>query len=365
MQQTALHSWHAARGAKLVDFAGWQMPVLYTSLVEEHLAVRQRVGLFDVSHMGRLQFRGPDAHSFLEEVLTTYCANLKDGDVKYSLVCQESGGILDDVLLYRRGAEWQLVVNASNREKLLGWFETHRRGRSIGLVDETTTTAMIAVQGPKSVELLTLLGAGAATSLKYYTCTEARVGEIACVVSRTGYTGEDGFELTCASERVVTLWELLMSEGASLGIAPCGLGARDTLRLEAGMPLYGHEMDETIDPFTAGLAFGVRMGATGKREDFIGRSALEAIKATPTTRKRVGLKLAGKRIPREKMPILHDGQPVGIVTSGTQSPTLGCPIAMGYVPVELATPGTTVQVEIRGTGEAATVCALPFYRRNG
>ncbi|RLS58268.1 MAG: glycine cleavage system aminomethyltransferase GcvT [Planctomycetota bacterium] len=360
MLQTALHSWHAARGAKLVDFAGWHMPVLYTSLVEEHQAVRQRVGLFDVSHMGRLRFTGSDAENFLQELLTTDCAQLAVGDVKYSLVCQESGGILDDVLLYRREQEWALVVNASNREKLLEWFETHRRGRDIGLIDETTTTGMIAVQGPQSVALMTALGASSVASLKYYTFTEVVVGNIPCVVSRTGYTGEDGFELTCPATQATWLWEQLMAAGAALGIAPCGLGARDTLRLEAAMPLYGHEMDETMDPFTAGLAFGVRLKKT---MPFIGRAALEAVKAVPTTRRRVGLKLSGKRIPREKMTILSNGVSVGYVSSGTQSPTLGYPLAMGYVPAELASPGTIVQIEIRGSAEPAEVCPLPFYRR--
>ena len=360
MLNTSLHDWHAAHGAKLVDFAGWHMPVLYTSLVEEHNAVRQRVGLFDVAHMGRLRFTGPDALAFLEEVLTTDCGRLAVGDVKYSLVCQPDGGILDDVLLYRREQGWQLVVNASNREKLLTWFEKHTSGRQIGLVDETLTTCMIAVQGPRSCDLLAPLTTPDVLQLKYYTFIDAMVADIPCVVSRTGYTGEDGFELVCSAAQGVALWEKLMEQGAPLGIAACGLGARDTLRLEAAMPLYGHEMDETIDPLTAGLSFGVRLSKTS---DFIGRAALERIKAAPVGKKRVGLKLAGKRIPREKMSITHQGQPVGQVTSGTQSPTLGHPIAMGYVPTELATPGTEIHVEIRGSQEPATVCALPFYKR--
>lgn len=358
MLQTSLHAWHAAHGAKLVDFAGWHMPVLYTSLVEEHTAVRQRVGLFDVAHMGRLRFNGPDALPFLEQVLTTDCGKLADGDVKYSLVCQEDGGILDDVLLYRREKTWQLVVNASNREKLLAWFGQQLAGRDIGLVDETVSTCMIAVQGPRSCELLESLTSAAVLALKYYKFTDASVAGIPCVVSRTGYTGEDGFELVCPTDQGTALWEKLMEQGASLGIMACGLGARDTLRLEAAMPLYGHEMDDTIDPLTAGLSFGVRLA---KSANFIGRTALEHIKTTPLGQKRVGLQLSGKRIPREKMPITHNGQPVGHVTSGTQSPTLGHPIAMGYVPIELSALGTELHVEIRGSQEPATVCALPFY----
>jgi len=282
------------------------------------------------------------------------------GDVKYSLVCQPDGGILDDVLLYRREQGWQLVVNASNREKLLAWFGQQVRGRDIGLVDETVSTCMIAVQGPRSCDLLGPLSSAEVLRLKYYTFTDASVAGIPCVVSRTGYTGEDGFELVCLAEQGIALWEKLMEQGASLGIAACGLGSRDTLRLEAAMPLYGHEMNETIDPITAGLSFGVRLAKTS---DFLGRAALEQIKAAPLGQKRVGLKLAGKRIPREKMPILHNGQPVGHVTSGTQSPTLGHPIAMGYVPTELASPGTELHIEIRGSQEPATVCALPFYKR--
>lgn len=334
------------------------MPVLYTSLVEEHTAVRQRVGLFDVAHMGRLSFNGPEALPFLEQVLTTECGKLAVGDVKYSLVCQEDGGILDDVLLYRREQSWQLVVNASNREKLLAWFEKQQAGREIGLVDETVSTCMIAVQGPRSCELLESLTSAAVLALKYYTCTDASVSGIPCVVSRTGYTGEDGFELVCPAGQGAVLWDQLMQCGASLGIAACGLGARDTLRLEAAMPLYGHEMDDTIDPLTAGLSFGVRLAKTA---DFIGRAALERIKANPLGQKRVGLLLSGKRIPREKMPITRNGQIIGAVTSGTQSPTLGHPIAMGYVPKEFASPGTELHVEIRGSQEPAIVCALPFY----
>ena len=360
MLHTSLHAWHAAHGAKLVDFAGWHMPVLYTSLVEEHTAVRQRVGLFDVAHMGRLRFTGPEALAFLEQMLTTDCGKLAVGDVKYSLVCREDGGILDDVLLYRRADEWQLVVNASNREKLLVWFEKHQQGRNIGLIDETLRTCMIAVQGPRSCDLLGPLTSPSVLQLKYYTVTDAEVAGIACTVSRTGYTGEDGFELVCAAEQGTALWEKLMQQGAAWGITACGLGARDTLRLEAAMPLYGHEMDEHVDPLTAGLAFGVRLA---KGAHCIGRTALEAIKAVPLDRQRVGLQLSGKRIPREKMPILHNGQMVGCVTSGTQSPTLGHPIAMGYVPRALATPGTALQIEIRGSLESATVSALPFYKR--
>jgi len=361
MLQTVLHDWHAAHGAKLVDFAGWHMPVLYTSLVDEHQAVRQRVGLFDVAHMGRLRFEGPAALEFLERVLTTDCAKLAVGNVKYSLVCREDGGILDDVLLYRRDHGWQLVVNASNRVKLLEWFAAVPGVQQAGLKDETEATCMIAVQGPRSCDLLRSLTSAPVLGLRYYTFTDATVAGIPCVVSRTGYTGEDGFELICPNSQGVELWETLMRAGADMGIAACGLGARDTLRLEAAMPLYGHEMDESIDPLTAGLAFGVRLSKTG---DFIGRSAIERVKATPTGKKRVGLKLSGKRIPREKMTIHSGGQPVGIVTSGTQSPTLGGPIAMGYVPAELSMPGTQLQVEIRGSLEPATICALPFYKRS-
>ena len=360
MLHTSLHAWHAAHGAKLVDFAGWHMPVLYTSLVEEHTAVRQRVGLFDVAHMGRLRFTGPEALPFLDQMLTTDCGKLVVGDVKYSLVCREDGGILDDVLLYRRAHEWQLVVNASNREKLLAWFGKHQRGRDIGLIDQTLSTCMIAVQGPRSCDLLGPLTSSSVLQLKYYKVTDAEVAGIASTVSRTGYTGEDGFELVCAAEQGTALWEKLMQQGAALGITACGLGARDTLRLEAAMPLYGHEMDETVDPLTAGLAFGVRLAKTA---DFNGRSALEKIKATPPGKMRVGLKLSGKRIPREKMPILHNGQMIGGVTSGTQSPTLGHPIAMGYVPLALAETGTALHIEIRGSLEPATVCPLPFYKR--
>ena len=359
MLRTPLHDWHSGHGGRMVDFAGWDMPVQYTSIVEEHQAVRQRVGLFDISHMGRLRFDGAEARRFLDRLLTNDVAALQPGQVRYSLVCREDGGILDDVLVYRFPQHYALVVNASNREKIIACCELRRDGFEVSIVDETFATCMIAVQGPAALGVLQPHCELALSAMPYYTAADANVLGAAAVVSRTGYTGEDGFEVIVPAERGVELWEALLRSGEASGVLPCGLGCRDTLRLEAGMPLYGHELDESIDPLTAGLGFAVKLDAA----EFVGKPALIERKARPSGQKRVGLQLEGRRIAREGSSILADGQFIGRVTSGTFSPTLQRPIAMGYVTSDRAVIGAAVSVDIRGTTAPAEIVRLPFYKR--
>jgi aminomethyltransferase len=358
--QTALHDWHASHGGRMVDFAGWHMPVQYTTLVDEHNTVRNAVGLFDIAHMGRLRFDGPDACALLDSLLTNDVSKLAVGDVRYSLVCNESGGILDDVLVYRFPDHYGLVVNASNREKIVAWIEGHRSPFRCEITDETVGTFMFAVQGPKALETLISLTSAPLSAMKYYSVLTGSVAGVDAVISRTGYTGEDGYEVVVPNSAAVATWEAVLAAAGKFGGKPCGLGARDTLRLEAAMPLYGHELSESIDPLTAGLQFGVKLK---KAADFGGKAALLNVQEAGVKQARVGLKLDSPRIPREHMPVAKDGAVVGEVTSGTKSPTLGASIAMAYVPTEFAGVGTRLQVDIRGNLEPATVVALPFYKR--
>ncbi|QDT69986.1 Glycine cleavage system T protein [Planctomycetes bacterium MalM25] len=363
LNRTPLADWHTANGARMVDFAGWSMPVHYDtgtggSIVDEHVATRTGVGLFDVSHMGRLTVEGPAAEAWLDGLLTRRVEGTPVGRVRYSLVCNEAGGVLDDILFTRVGEErFDLVVNASNRAKLLDWFATHAMADA-ELTDRTCATAMIAVQGPKAVALVAGQTGDDVAAIRYYRASQATVAGVPCDLSRTGYTGEDGFELICPAERASDLWEALVAEGA----VGCGLASRDTLRLEAGMPLYGHELDEATNPIEAGLAFAVDLKRRdGSLREFIGSDAL----TEASGKHRVGLRVDGKRAPREGYTVLSNGTPIGVVTSGAPSPTLGYPIAMAYVndsgPV---TAGAPLQVENRGRLTEATVVELPFYKRS-
>jgi aminomethyltransferase len=352
--RTPLYDWHVSHGGRMVDFAGWDMPVQYTGIVEEHQAVRTGVGLFDISHMGRLSFGGPDALDLIQHVFTNNAAAMKDFQVRYGLVCNERGGILDDILVYRWPYGWAMVVNASNREKILAWLATHKGSRNVEVVDQTAGT-MIAVQGPRAVELAGGLTEADAGALAYYQAAATRCLGQPCVVSRTGYTGEDGLEIMIGAAHGLALWEELVRRGAK----PCGLGARDTLRLEAAMPLYGHELGEDIDPFQAGLGWAVKLD----KGDFLGREALVKRKDDATLRRRVGLELAGKRIAREGSALLREGREVGRVCSGTFGPTLQKTVAMAYVDPPCTAAGTALQVDVRGKAEKATVVPLPFYRR--
>ncbi len=344
----------------MVDFAGWEMPVQYSSIVDEHNRVRTSAGLFDISHMGRLEFRGAGSEALLNLVLTNDTSRLKVGDIRYSLVCREDGGILDDVLIYRLPDRWVLVVNASNREKIVGWLKQQSGFSSAGFEDLTLQTGMIAVQGPKSAELVTQLTGHDLSQMKYYSGLDVKWNGISGLISRTGYTGEDGFEISVPNAVTEQVWEQLLVLGQSVGISAAGLGCRDTLRLEAAMPLYGHELSESIDPLSAGLSFAVRM----QKNNFIGQAALKNVEAAGVRQTRVGLILEGRRIAREETPVLNANGVIGKVTSGTFSPTLQKSIAMAYVPTEAAEPGRQLQVDLRGTLIPATVVPLPFYKRS-
>jgi aminomethyltransferase len=343
----------------MVDFAGWDMPVQYTSIIQEHQAVRQAAGLFDIAHMGRIKFSGPDACRFLDYLLTNDVTKLKPGEIRYSLVTNETGGILDDVLVYRFESFYFLVVNASNRLKIVDWIAGRRSGFDVAVDDVTIPTFMLAVQGPRALEILLPHVNADIGSLAYYTGCEAVIFGRPGIVSRTGYTGEDGFEVVVEASDGLDVWHGLLTHGREIGLEPCGLGARDTLRLEAAMPLYGHELSESIDPLTAGLSFAVKL----KAGDFIGKAALAAVKASGIHTQRVGLELAGKRIAREGAAVFIADREVGKVTSGTFSPTLQRPIAMAYLDSEAAKTGDAVEIDIRGKRESATIVALPFYRR--
>jgi aminomethyltransferase len=352
---TPLYEWHVARGARMVDFAGWDMPVQYTSIVEEHNTVRDEAGLFDISHMGRLSFGGPGALDLIQQVYTNNAATLKDFQVRYGLVCNEQGGIRDDVLVYRWPYGYAMVVNASNRTKIVAWLEEHKGQRDVQIMDQTTQSCMVAVQGPKALAICRGMTAVDFEAIPYYYATATQYNGKNCVVSRTGYTGEDGLEFMVGASQGVELWVDLVARGAK----PCGLGARDTLRLEAAMPLYGHELNEDIDPLQAGLGWAVKLD----KGEFIGREAILKHREDKTRRQRIGLELAGKRIAREGVKILQDGREIGIVTSGTFAPTLGKSITMAYADAASTSPGSSFDVDIRGKPEPARGVQLPFYRR--
>ena len=357
--KTPLHDWHQAHGGRLVEFGGWSMPVQYSTIVEEHNAVRQRVGLFDISHMGRLKFEGPDALAWLERVTTNRVSKLEPGQIQYSLMVDESGGMLDDILVYRRpDGSYSMVCNASNRPKVLAQLEKHRDGFDARLVDRTFDTAMIAVQGPAALATAQRHFDAPLTDVPYYHCVTGTFLGAQTLASRTGYTGEDGFELIVPKEKAEQAWEALMDAGRVFGILPCGLGARDTLRFEASMPLYGHEMDETVNPYAVGLGWAVKLG----KGEFVGREALRKFKAEPG-RARVGLALEGKRIARQGATVKRDGEAVGVVTSGTFAPALGRSLAMALVRPDSSKPDTSLTIDVRGHDEPARVVKLPFYRR--
>lgn len=354
-QRTALYDWHVTHGARMVDFGGWDMPVQYTTIIDEHSAVRNQAGLFDVSHMGRLSFGGPDALALIQKIYTNNAATMKDGQVRYGLICNDQGGIRDDVLVYRWPYGWAMVVNAGNRTKIVGWIEESKGSLNVQMQDQTTSTTMIAVQGPKALEIVAGLTDADASKLAYYHAAPTRCMGQQAVVSRTGYTGEDGVEIMIGNAHGVQLWDELVKRGGK----PCGLGARDTLRLEAAMPLYGHELSEEIDPFQAGVAWAVKMD----KGDFRGKEALARRQQDAGLRRRVGLELKGKRIAREGAIIKANEASIGIVTSGTHSPTFAKPIAMGYVDPAFSKVGTSLIIDIRGNDEEAVVVPLPFYKR--
>ncbi|MGZ6259522.1 MAG: glycine cleavage system aminomethyltransferase GcvT [Candidatus Limnocylindrales bacterium] len=362
--RTPLYERHLAAGARLIEFSGWEMPVQYAGILEEHRAVRERAGLFDLSHMGELWLTGPGAGAALAFALVSDPPRLAVGRAHYSMMCVPDGGIVDDLIVYREAAERFLVVpNASNREAVARAFRERLGGFQTAFDDASLRTALIAVQGPRAKAILGPLTDVELDGLPYYSIARGTAAGVAAHVARTGYTGEDGFELFVAWADAPAVWDRLMEAGAPEGLVPIGLGARDTLRLEAGMPLYGNELDLTPNPFEAGLGRVVKLDKPG---DFVGRAALERVAEAGPRKALVGLVMRGRGIARHGYPVFvpaaADG-PSGQITSGTASPTLGVPIAMAYVPPAAAALGTMVDVGVRDARVAAEVVSLPFYSR--
>lgn len=363
VRATPLVDRHRALGARLIDFAGWLMPVQYAGILDEHRAVRERAGLFDLSHMGELFVEGPDAGAALAHAVVSDPTALAIGRAHYSMICAPDGGILDDLIVYRLAEERFLVVaNASNAQLVSDLLVERIGGFRAILDDRSLATALCAVQGPRSIDIVGPLTDVDLAALRYYALAEGTVTGIPALVARTGYTGEDGFEMFVENERAGELWDALLAAGLPHGLAPVGLGARDTLRLEAGMPLYGNELDSTVNPYDAGLGRVVKLAKAG---DFVGRAALEKVAAEGPARRLVGLIVRGRGIARHGYPVYAGERETGVVTSGTQSPTLGVPIAMAHVAPGDAEPGTMLAVAIRDQRVPAEVVPLPFYRRAG
>lgn len=363
---TALYDVHAALGAHFTDFAGWSMPLRYGSELAEHHAVRRAAGLFDLSHMGEIEVTGRQAAAFLDYAVVSNVGVLVPGKAKYTMICRPDGGILDDLIVYRLADEHFLVVaNAANTAVVLAALQERVAGFDAQVLDRVDAWSLIAIQGPRAAGILGPLTAVDLPGLKYYTVATGTVAGVAANLARTGYTGEDGFEIFCDPAHATTVWQALMTAGAADGLIPCGLACRDSLRLEAAMPLYGHELSVELTPYEAGLG---RVVALAKPDDFVGKDALAQRSTVPVRRLRVGLQPAGPRAPRAGYPVYAaaagpDAPAVGVVTSGAPSPTLGRPIAMAYVDIELTEPGTELTVDVRGTRVAATVVPLPFYAR--
>jgi aminomethyltransferase len=358
LRRTPLYDVHRALGAKLVEFGGWEMPVSYRGILAEHRAVRRSVGLFDVSHMGEVELTGAAAQAACQRLTTNDVRRLADGQVQYTIFCRYDGGVVDDVTLYRRaGDRWFFCVNASNAEKDAAWIRAYAGAATV--IDRSDETALLALQGPRAAAVLGGVTRAALGELRSFRFVDAEVAGVAATISRTGYTGEDGFELYVAAGDATALWQALMKAGAADDIQPIGLGARDTLRLEAALPLYGHELDDDTTPIAAGLARFVVLDG----EDFIGREALRREQAEGPRRRLVGLELRGPGIARHGYPVARQGETIGRVTSGTHSPTLGRAIALAYVDAQHATTGTALDVVIRGAAVPAIVVPTPFYRR--
>lgn len=362
MHQTPLDAVHRALGARMIPFAGWEMPVQYAGISQEHTAVRTAAGLFDLSHMGELWIRGSGAAAALDGALVTAPSRLAIGRAHYSMICTPHGEVIDDLIVYRTGdSEFLVVANASNREAVADALRDRLAGYEAEFDDASLRTALIAIQGPLSRELLQAHTDLDLAPLKYYSIAAAPVAGCQAWVARTGYTGEDGFEVYVAWEDASKLWNTLLDAGKSAGLVPAGLGARDTLRLEAGMPLYGQELSRTITPFEAGLGRVVKFD---KPDPFVGRIALEHA-SQQVRQKLVGLKITGRGIARTGYPVYLPAaqEAAGVVTSGTMSPTLSASIAMAYLPPEVAETGKVVEVEIRGARVSAEVIPMPFYSR--
>jgi aminomethyltransferase len=364
LKRTSLYDSHVRLGARIVPFAGWEMPVQYTGIVEEHTAVRTAAGLFDVSHMGELEMRGEYAGQVVDYLIVSDASKLVDGQAVYTSACNEKGTILDDLIVYRCSQDRYLIVcNASNVDKIAGVFSKAAEHHCT-FEDRSARTALIALQGPKAFDVLALAGSDAAKlrELGSFHFRDAVVCNVRCTVARTGYTGEDGVEIFCPWDEAPAVWNQLLELGQALGIKPAGLGARDTLRLEARLSLYGNDIDETTNPLEAGLGWTVKMD----KADFVGKAALAAVKAAPMPRRLVGFEVTGRGIARHGYP-LRDlaGREVGLCTSGSPGPTVGKNIGLGYLPTAMSSVGTRFLVDCRGKNVEAVVVKTPFYKRAG
>lgn len=353
-KKTPLYEVHEKLGGKIVPFAGYLLPVEYSGVIKEHMAVRQNAGIFDVSHMGEFLVKGKDALKNLNYICSNDFTSMKEGSVRYTVICNENGGIVDDMLVYKMNDKYMLVPNAANREKDFKFIQSHLQGE-VELEDISDSIAQIALQGPKSKEIILKLAKEETLPEKYYTFKEnVEVGGINVLISRTGYTGEFGYELYCENKDAVTLWEKITNAGEE-NLLACGLGARDTLRLEAGMPLYGHEMTDEITPLETGLGFATKM----KKENFIGKSIIEKKELKIT---RVGIKLTSRGIAREHNEIYIDGEKIGETTSGTHLPYLAGAYAMALVNIENSSVGTKLEIDVRGRKLSGEIVELPFYK---
>lgn len=361
LKQTPLYGEHERLGARLVPYAGWKMPVQYAGIVAEHQCVRNRAGLFDVSHMGRLDITGPRALAAVNRLITNDLLRVSNGHAVYGCCCRADGGILDDIIAYRHSPEHILVVcNASNLDKILAHFESEL-GEGARLVNLSSTTGLLALQGPLALEIINKVSPMPMTDLAKFSFISGKLVDTDVLIARTGYTGEDGFEIFVSASELSSCWRNLLDAGSAQGISPIGLGARDTLRLEACLSLYGHEIDESIHPLEAGIGFAVKLD----KPEFLGRSALLERKAQSPKRKLAGLMMTGRGVARDGYSIVDSsGNKLGFITSGAPSPTLGRNIAIAYLPPELATIGTTVQVDCRGKVVSAEVVPMPFYKRS-
>ena len=357
MRRTPLYDAHVAAKATLVEFAGWEMPVQYTGAVEETLQVRKKVGLFDLCHMGRLEVTGPEAVAAVDAIVSCGVAPLKQGVCKYGMICNDKGGVIDDILVYKDSDRVHVIINAGNRDRDFRHFLEQAGAFDCEVANLSDEQTMLAIQGPRALEMLKPLADSDIGALGYYRFGRAKVLGIPCLVSRTGYTGEDGFELFFPKKDARRMWDGLLDKGAAFELRPIGLAARDILRTEAGMPLYGHELDDDTTPLEAGLTFGVDL-----TKEFHGSKPMKAAKAKGFPRKLVGLRL-DQRVARPGYAVLGGGKPIGKVTSGTPSPTLGTNIAMAWVPASFDPPGGSCEVDIRGKPSPAAIVPLPFYKR--
>ncbi|MGC1379644.1 MAG: glycine cleavage system aminomethyltransferase GcvT [Candidatus Baltobacteraceae bacterium] len=360
-RRTALHGDHVKAGARLVPFGGFEMPVQYSSILREHDAVRHRAGLFDLSHMGQFFLYGDDVATWADGLAINAVATMKPLQARYNIFCNEAGGAHDDTIFYRLDGRWLLVVNASNAEKMWDHLNAHLPAGGVKLENRHGDGALIAIQGPRSVEMLQPHADVDLAAMRYYFCAEGRVNGVPAIIARTGYTGEDGFELFVDGDRASELWSVLLRDHQADGLEPCGLGARDVLRLEAGMPLYGHELTEAISPVQAGLNWALKLN----KPAFIGKEALATQLERDEFARIVGLIMAGRAPAREGYPVSLDGRNVGEIRSGSLAPSVGNQnVATALVKKEAAAVGTRLGVEIRGTTHEATVAPMPFYKRS-